>query len=758
MTSPTKPAVGNASPVAMPATPAPKKEEGKGDTMQQVVTNALAESAASQNFGSRHAANNPAKKIALAQQVLHFEPVKIDTEQDAPPFNLGLTKHDQALIDEMFGRWALKDSICLLELWGLDLYADMQELGKYLPKEEVEKILERFCADFVLGYVSLCAERNVNRPKALEFGEKGVKSREKIFVRTRRGWTIYLAEMKEALQTLASSKMRVSTISTRLKTVKKKLELGEQLLLHPHAGELLADFNLRAFGERFKHASKLNSSSPHKTLEDLARFAQFISYGFESAIKLEYLGLQSPSLGLFAKKLAELPKNEKMFTAVKQLKKEIAPVFADAQQMIDHLKISYLRAVAGELTPEKYYPQMHRTSVTGKKSANEFASQLFVNMVSMGLLLNFFYDFCDILDERVMEPLYPEIFVPTTACANRFNFNLGAMFVAIGNSLYSLGTPISPPPPPSLLSSHQKELLVTIANKVQMGTLFLPHILQLPFHDYLQKFKDLQQGLTHRFQPHTWLPLIKEMEPLIKITGQLMGRLDETRSALLKEIEDFLRTLDPQVLSSNRAQWTGYFKELSFQGSLDLCRLTMITQDMKAIMQLHVNMAVVNSEEHLLPEPLVDFMELEGIDQLFSKLLTPHHPMIEDLEDRPEKPRPQQKVAAVAQPILAPVKPAPPKRIEKVEKDDGKTQPSFPRSSFALEEAPAPFVISRGEKTRKILSRLRALGFLPVSQRGSHRKLEDEKGQPVIVPVGGKRAHQKRGTGRSIASQASGRR
>lgn len=738
--------------------PAPKKEE---KATAQVVLNALAESVGIFEVRNPQLADTAAKKAELVQKTFNLEKIKIITNADAPPFALNLEKHDQALIEEMFGRWALYDRICLLELWGLDLYTDIKELGKYLPKDAADKILEKFCADFALGYVSLCAERNVHRPKTLEFGERGVKSKEKTFVRTRRGWTIHLAVVREALEALTSSKMRVSTISTSLKTVKKKFALGEQLLLHPHAGELLVDFDLFSFGDRFKHTSKLNSSSPHKTLEDLAKFAQFIQYGFDSAVKLGDLGFQTGTDNSFAKKLAELPKNEKIFIAVKQLKKDIAPLFMHMQQMVDHLKTAHLSAAAGELTPEMYYPQVHGTPVCTKKSANEFASQLFVSLTSVGAFLQFFYDYCDILDERVMEPLYPEIFVPTNACINRLNLNLLAMFKMILHS--SPDTSISTSPPPSLLSSHQKSLFETIGNKVWKGTLFLPQVLQLPLADYQQKFVNLNQRDTARFQYHQWLPFIKEMEPLAKVSGQLIERLDGTRGVLLKEIEDFLRTLDPQVLSSNRAQWTLYFKELCFQGSLGLCRLIMITQDMKAIMQLHVNMAVVNSEEHLLPEPLVDFMELEGIEQLFSKLLTPHHPMVEDLEDKPEK-RPQQKVTAVAQPILAPVSLAPQKHVKKVEKDDGKTQPTILRSSFSLEEARAPvtkpapvFTITRGEKTRKILSRLRGLGFLPVRQKGSHLTLEDEKGQPVTVSTGGKRAHQKRGTGRSIASQANGR-
>ncbi len=752
---------GNSTPtIPQVANPAPKKEDPKREITSQLVTNTLLQSALAQPFHPLIEAS-PAKKLEIATDAMNLKVVKTTSDVSAPAIKLGLAKEEKGLIDDMFTRWALYDRICLLELWNLDLYADLQTLEKYLPKEEMSAILDKFCACFASGQVSMCGERAPeNAPVKLQFAEKGVKTENASFVRSRRYWVAELDQIKESLGKLASSKMRMQTVSDALKVVKKKIDLGKQLLLHPHAMTLLIDYNLSGHELNFPRASALNSDSPEKTLKDLISYAKFIDRSFISATKLGYLGIKVELLHNFTKMLSILSANGKLFANVKHIKQRIGPSFLAMKDMFTHFKEAIPAAAAGTLDQVEYYQKVHGTSITSKKNPTEFASQLIVSLLGIGSAFQFFYDILEILDERVMEPLYPDLFVPTIACFARLGLNMGAFFDAtlkqIGARSAGRTTPL---PPPSLI---QKDSLKDFENQTDLFKVFIIQTLTLPIPEYMVKWETLQETSSGRFHLHTWIPFVKELEPLQKVADSLVDELNDRRQTLLLKIEAFLKTLDPALLAANREQLTHYFEELCFQGSLELCRLIMISQDMKAVSQLHVNLAVVNSEEHLLPQALVDFMALEGVEELFNKLLFPDsRPMAEDLRRPPAVRMRQARVSTVAQTILVPAKKTVVERVE-TKKEVGKETPAPAtpqRSSLSLtdaplqEPAPVSFSIRRGEKTRKILARLREMGFLPTTKRGSHQKLENKEGQTVIVPTDGKRKHQKPGTAQSIASQ-----
>lgn len=683
-----------------------------------------------------------AKKEELVQNAMSLTTQKTAEPLDMPAFKLGLTKQELQLVNDMFSRWALYDQICLMELWGLDLYTEMVQLAKYLPNGS--EIVERFCADFILGHISLCTlDDKKSWPVELEFSTPGVKSKNRTFLRSPNQWVTKLSSTKSALQQLASSKARVSAVSSLLRSIKQKIELGERLLMHPHANDLLCKYNLNKLAEELlPQATAINNSSPKKTLTDLIQYVQFISRSFEASIKLGYLGLDQPWLYRLGEQFSKLSEDQSLFQAVKRLKRELAPLVADMHKMGSRFKEACAAAGKGTLDASTFY------GATSNKNPHEFASQLYLNVVALSLTLQFLYDFLDILDQQVMEPLYPDTFVATTTGLTRFNLNLAAAFQDVKGLLEEIrGEKPSMrfPKPPGTLSPQQQVALGSLLAEFNPNTLFLRNLLELRIEEYYHAWEALNRRI--RFHLHLWLPFVQELQPLVKTVTGSIDRLDATRQAFLQGIEKFLRTLDPQELRAHRKEWTHLFTEYSFQESLALCRWTMIAQDAKAISQLHVNLAVVNSEDHLLPPPLLSFMALEGIEQLFSKLLDPQQPMHEDLDERPPH---RQRVQAAVQPILAPAKPL------VVEKPESKKQPA-PQAVREEGKTPSDFTIYRNETTRSIIARLREMGFFPTrTRRGgtSHLKLEDEKGQTVIVPTGGKRhKHQRRGTARSIAAQ-----
>lgn len=723
-----------------------------------VVQNALVQSAFS------HLSCPPAlepKKEELIHDAMNLKKIRVDNGlEKVPTFRLDLTNQELRLLDTMFERWALYDRICLYELLALDLYTEIVKLGKYLPKEAMAAIQESFCAEFAISYASICAEKSKDGcPVPLEFVKPGVKSANRRFAISRESTVGSFAKLKETLQQLASTKKRLSSVSSSLNSVMKKFDLMKGLLLHPEGINLLTQFNLLAHKDKLPNVTALNSNSPHKTLEDLIQYVQFLDTSFACGVKKGFLGIQSLILHDLAEQLASAAQKSNLFQAIKQFKREFAPRYLDLHDETEALKNAIKAAGLGKLTPAEYYGQ-HKTQLTSNKNPQEFASQLFVNLMTIGLTAQFNYDVFEILDEQIMEPLYPGVYIPTSSCLLRFNINFQTALAQVEQLLGQLLGQTErdknlPHATPTSLSNAQQIVLRTLLKTADLGSFFVPRLLSLPLTDYKQDISKLNSRSLGRFNLHLWLPFLKSVEPCVKLMTQITQELSDRRTIFLGEIEKFLRTVDRAELISHRREWTHFFREFCFQNSLDLCRWTMIAQDIRAISQIHVNLAVVNSEEHLLPEALVDYMELEGIEELFNKLLYPsQNPMHEDLEDKPVRVRARvARVESVPAAAPTPQQEAPQQEAaprEKLESKKNSQQESAPveRASTAL------FAIRRGEKTRKIMSRLRELGFLPVSKRGSHQKLEGKEGQTVIIPTGGKRKHQKPGTGASIATQA----
>lgn len=711
-----------------------------------VVQNALVQSALS------HLRCAPAlepKREDLVRDGMNLKKPQVDNwPEDAPAFQLGLTNPELRLLDSMFDRWALYDRICLYELLALDLYTEIVKLGKYLPKEATAAILESFCAEFAISYVSICAENAKSGcPVPLEFAKPGVKSANRLFAKSRESTAHSFAELKETLRLLASTKKRLSSVSSSLNSVTKKLELMQRLLLHPEAMNLLTQFNLLAHKEKLPNVTALNSDSPHKTLEDLVQYVQFLDTSFTCGVKKGFLGVQSLLLHELAEQLKGAAQKSNLFQAIKQFKHAFAPRYLELHDTIEALKRATKAAGLGKLTPAEYY-QQHNTQLLSNKNAQEFASQLFVNLMTVGLIAQFNYDVFEILDEQIMEPLYPGVYIPTSSCLLRFNINFQTALAQVSQLFKQAEQDKNlPTATPASLSNAQQTALQALLKTADLRSFFVPRLLSLPLTDYMQDISNLNTRSSGRFHLHLWLPFLKGVEPCVKLMTQITQELPDRRTAFLGEVEKFLRSIDRTELISHRQEWIHFFREFCFQNSLDVCRWTMIAQDIRAISQIHVNLAVVNSEEHLLPEALVDYMDLEGIEELFNKLLyPPQNPMHEDLEDKPV--RVQTRVESVAAAAPAPRQEAPPR--EKLESKKNSQLESAP----AERASPSLFTIRRGEKTRRILARLRELGFIPVSKRGSHQKLEGKEGQTVIIPTGGKRKHQKRGTAASIADQA----
>lgn len=735
--------------------PAPKKSDEK---MAQFVQNALVQNTLT---NVRFDSTLLPRKEEVTQNVMSLATQREEAFSDAPTIKLDLTPQELRLINAMFQRWALSDKICLLELWGFDLYTDLVQVGKHLPTDWMEKILNLFCAEFAMCRVSICAESTKDQcPCELEFAKPGVKTVKRTFVHSRQMTTEGLSNVKGFLQTLASTKKRDNDFSSSLQSVNKKLELGKKLLLHPNAMCLLVDFNLLSHRKNFPKASALNNSSPQKTLGDLIQFVHFIDSCFQSAVKNRYLAYNAENLNLFSQTLAQAASKKNLFQAIKQFKLKFSPKLCQMQDEIRQLKIISITE-----------PDQRDLS----KLDNERNPQyVFSYLTTTQVIQQFHYDFLDILDEQVMEPLYPGLYIPTTTCFRRLKLNLAAAFRQLPQKPDEHAGKLTAktfPTPPTHLSQTQQSLLTTILSESQLTPVFLPKIATLPrFTATIVSKNEVAIRLwtslfdlksERRLQHDHWFQYIQELQPYVKIITNFQEELVERRRLFLSQIEKFLCTLDRQEISSHRQAWSHYFKEFCFQESLDVCRWIMIVQDIQAISQLHVNMNVVNSEEHLLPEPLVDFMELEGIEELFNKLLYPNQqPMHEDLFDKPV--RTQAKTDTVAHTTLSSAKSK--TNVEKVEtkknaqimQAEAQTKSSFSLTDEPLQVNPPLFSIRRGEKTRRILSRLRELGFFSVSTRGSHLKLEDEKGQTVIVSKGGKRKHQKQGTARSISLQVNG--
>jgi hypothetical protein len=741
--------------------------DGKSNSIAEAAVQLLSQRTAQAGLNLSIA---PEAQASALDQVFQLEnptvaPVRLG-------FSLDLSTQEMNLICEMFDKWSLNPNITLLDLWAFDLYRTLETIKKHLAVSDRESVIQDFCSTFLTGVISILAEKPQEDFSKLKvpFYDREHPPKERCFVITRNEWAWRLHELHQKLEQRRQTVLKLQTLATKepvdtseilnsLAETQKKLELGMKLLRHPHARTILFEKSLLGLVEFFPQAKHLSSSIWQKTETDLISFVSFLDFAQEAAIQKQLLGVSLPFFKMLKDKLiAFSQKTHHKMAAARRFKSEISEGFFKGNQFKGICFHDAQLAATGKETHAQYLKRKGMAFVA-KKSQSEFAANSYHRYLQVHICLEFASDILLYFDESIMVPLYPEDFVPTHVSFNRLNINLGYFFdLCFNPSSDNLPSPALAVATPIELSTTQQDSLKALLKSMHENSLILLLKSFSKSDDLIRLYfmwSSLNQG--DKVDYVNWIPFFKEMAPLFNLDAFETG-LQELRKQHLAGMETFLATLDPEKLPVQRREWLAYFQEVSFQTSLDLCRFSMLMQDCHAFLNLHTNLNVSNSEDHLLTPGLVDLMEVEGLEAVFHALLTPS--WLQDFDEdgasmswffEPEEtaaPKKTQKAGEAA--------PATPPKKDKLE-HKGKTPPAAPKiPGLEASVEPEPFRIRRGEKTRKILKRLRDIGMLPKRQSGTaHQvhKSEDGKRSTVVAVGGAARKHIPRGTAAAIAHQ-----
>lgn len=754
-----------------------KKEDSRISTISQILTSETGTFIDPLNVC-------PAEKDKVINDIMNLRKPESATIQHDLNIKLNLDVKDLELLNVIFLNWALHDHICLIDLWGLDVFVLLEKLNKYFVDKDW---VGDFSCNFLSGYISSIVDNNLkNFEEELSFKpiffDRSKIQRGTISFISGKELILKLKDLNSELRaSMNSRKGKIKIVNNIIRESIKRLELGIKLLQHPQSYYFLCEYNLSGLRRYFPNSIKLNSSNATKTIEDLTTLLRFLSFTNSEAVKRKILGIDDNFFSIFQNKVEIFSKSKNKLKAIKLLKIDLSQAFVAFQKKQDFVETCCIRAFNGELTPEKYYG----SRLSCKKTQQEFSSQMLLNQVHTSLNNDFAEDCLRILDYQVMMLLYPDSYVTLDAGLNRFKFNLSYVINRYGDILQSekdnakVFPKMDLPAYPTPLTSDQEKLLKNITNKIQRDNISLicNALLESLDLDILIKWKNISEIDDCRFS--TWFPFIRSLEPILKSLNEFLKNLDMLRVSHLKLIKNFYKSFEKEDLKKNHSEWTQFFKDVCFSQSLEICRFSMMAQDLKMLLNNQSIFSDVDTEEDLLSNELVDYMELEGIQKIIDKLVPNKSPEIpspssineEATIDPPQLP-PSETTATPSSP--SPILPEKESVTEKEPNKDiqNKVQPPVAQIIKAVEpkkpapseeknkeqesEEISPFKIRRGEKTRKVLNRLREIGFLPPkNHRGgtSHFKLELNEGKQTIVPKGGKRVQIKAGTAKSIEKQ-----
>lgn len=749
----------------------------------------------------------------LSNHLLPFDVEKINTNtmnleansplvQQVPPFKFPLSEGDIKLIDNMFNTWALNNRLSLLELWAFDLFTKINSLKTNIPEKyhpDIDFIIRKFCADFLVCYVTM-----------LNSSKKPVKANFQTRYLFPKEWSLRLLTLKENLTKVVGassttpakktgdrrerlqSKLadkKTGVVQELLKECETHIDLGCRMLDHKNCYTFLGEYQLELLIEYFPASVSLDKSQQKElTRKHVVQFIQFFHTALGQTSQLQLPGLENipDILGVFLKSLNDFLPNKTNTQAFRKF----AVVMKDELRRVEKLhnnskRIFGLFCLRGDISQEEFDKTNSLPNFSLKLSSqtSERSEQIRFNNALITLINLIFTELFQMVEDQVLSPIYPNTYIPTNAFICRMMSNLCHLTYNFTENTLKLLMPKNDltKPPTSILESQQKNLFqIQESLRKELSSIYST---LKPVSDLFLNNKDI---LMHRNILSPFLYLADNILEVREEIDALVKKLDEVRAAHLKTIEGFLQTLKPEDLRRHRKEWIEYFQQIFFDQSLDFCRATMVLQDAVSFLDLTGGLGAPEGN-YMPPNELVDFMEVEGIEEVFDRLIPQEVtkeslpsplPLVTETPKDTEKTPPIQEVATF--PTLMP-QPSPSNqdngvaKTEKIKAESKKKEmisgskhpvsqsTLVPKKTNSVDSSrsqsflPSPFSIRRGEKTRKILAKLRAFGLLPTKfRRGgtSHLKMEVPDGKkPVMIPVGGSHAHQALGTARNIERQ-----
>jgi predicted RNA binding protein YcfA (HicA-like mRNA interferase family) len=646
---------------------------------------------------------------------------------------LGLTSADEELLRSLFANWSLDNHICLIDLWGVDLYKTLGELG--LSSEDRETVQKQFAMAFIHTYLSLFSKKC---KEAFADALQGRGFSENFFWPPKRLDT-HFQHLVQMLNRQMKAKLARTTQLEHREFWKKayesalaKLELGRKLGKHPDAPELLLiDFTL---WQCFVGSEALCGPEPLKTLNHLLIQLEFLLKGITEAANKGLITVQNLLSNLQGlKELFEEFKKERTKEKITLIRSALNTFWSEIHPAIATLRKSAKQAIRGEFT---YQMQTgRRKNPSGKTpTQQEFYSREVWSFAQLQLLQALLDDFFRIFESRVVSLLFPKI---ATADAS-FRRAIINMDRCKNLSFFDHQTP-------SLWSQNEVyKLFVNFENK-----LFDEPCVAAAYNQIDGLLTLINTRRT--FQYCLGIGYLNGWEEAIEFLNSKWPELDALRLQALgitKEI--FRKQYTLEKLRENGKAYSDIVRNNVWCFCLPLCIKALIAKDVATVISCNI-VEIGEDNDHFIPPELANFVQMEGIDEMLAELIkekeaerllhtapaaapppqSPPAPTATSVAAASEPTRPTLSAAeSLALTLLARERVKDPDPLWVITSQEPVATAAVRRNSAEVKR----FKLRTGMNIRQVLQKIEESGFECFNQRGSHMKFKNESGGVVIVP------------------------
>lgn len=650
-----------------------------------------------------------------------------------PDQPLDLAPKEERALRDMFSQYHLQNRLCAVDLILFDFYKSLYRLPKTSPA--IELLIERFFSDYFSGYLGIHYEYNRRSGNVTqsEFFTKYFHSQEKfaqLIEQFNSDLSHYLSLWKDQQMGALKSQYSGGILDKKIEGFKKsysgvvkellalapKFSLLAKMLRHPGCCELLVQKNLLYYSG----SEHLNAVHLGEGLDDCLELTKCFSHVLICAHKFKrsalYTHLETPQKLLQSLRHREIAEAHvfKWQNFFQQFAKETGPSWEDHHRCL-------VLAMNGELTYDEY--AVSKAVPKDKRMPQaEFVEYLLGLDFQYFIVDGWITDLNRCTSHQIFQPRFPHLCYEPQSYTYRLASNLNAMS-DIDQSLKAqagtyLGSPFQLGDAPGLLQKCRKLVISKTWNQSSKLCDLLVRNKRFEFDELML---ELQELMGKTFSYSRWLETLRVFEAFLPDLKKTLVEIARNRREMLAEIEVMVNKVAPTLSKEERERLKYEIRETVKMQSLDLCRLIMIFADVEALLQRRE----LDEETHLLPPDLVDFMTVEGLDEIFEKV---------EASLLPKEPE-----AVVVIPIPQPA-------VPKVRKAAARVIP-------AAEAEPLPSMrdLQLAKRRRDLMDFVHKLGWWTDRIRGDHEIVTNGT-RTVSIPGAGKGSQRlARGTQHAIA-------
>jgi predicted RNA binding protein YcfA (HicA-like mRNA interferase family) len=636
-------------------------------------------------------------------------------------------------IGNLFKKWCLDEFICMNELLGLDTFDKINEVAATLSisnKKDLETVFNGLYKSLAIisgaGALDIIAHKVILPPREKEFltNSKFFISKERIKEE--------IDSLKMSLETLkkkisepppTNAKLKTSTKlkleGIRLKNLKPLLDLihniEENLQFYfwvwdlPNPGKYLLDRNVSGYGL----SSAILKNNWQENLAHLKKFIKYIDYTNNELFACGYTGAEIP---IFKKILLELESSNgenEQFRKIAYLLSKTAFVLKDLNRDI-HGDLS--AALYGQMSYEKWC-QKNGFDTSREKSQLDFCQTLIVYYAQSTLTELYVGDLLRIIDTRVLQIKSPEITTQETLL-QRFVKNLQKVL-----------QPVTIVENPKMTETGASLLIADFSKKVKTMAVQFKIAIEKnwPTNEELNSLiLQLNRDSSITFSSNLYEVIFPFRRSIFHLERKILPAFILGRERILK----FLKQRFGKIKTEDLTEIENLSKILT---GICLKEFSHILNQIYVIRDAHYflkcsekNLIQYEFGEHLNPIEITDFLFLDGIQEIYSNSIR-----VNKLSQESAKPE-SRDFSKVNEETLSDVTDV--SELSTVEHSEIPVDISEEKDMPKNEDCLPEFNIPNGEKVRRIIPRLIALGFTHESTKGSHMKYVHPLGAMIIMP------------------------